>query len=58
MTSVSDKSMKAINYDGIADGYDERYRGAYRPGGVRVYQRSQTDNPGCPEEIRIRKRVV
>jgi len=25
--------------------------------GFRVYQRSATDNPGCPEEIRIRKEV-
>jgi len=30
----------------------------YFRNGFEVYQRNQTDNPGCPEEIRIRKRLV
>jgi GNAT superfamily N-acetyltransferase len=36
----------------------ELTRKFYFNNGFEVYQRNQTDNPGCPEEIRIRKRVV
>ncbi|MCX5975368.1 MAG: GNAT family N-acetyltransferase [Coprothermobacterota bacterium] len=36
----------------------EQTRLFYFRNGFEVYQRNQTDNPGCPEEIRIRKRVV
>jgi predicted N-acetyltransferase YhbS len=36
----------------------EQTRMFYFQNGFEVYQRNQTDNPGCPEEIRIRKRVV
>jgi GNAT superfamily N-acetyltransferase len=35
----------------------ERTRRFYAACGFRVYQRSQTDNPGCPEEIRLVKEV-
>jgi GNAT superfamily N-acetyltransferase len=33
----------------------ERTRQFYFKNGFRVYQRSQTDNPSCPDEIRIVK---
>lgn len=33
----------------------EATRRFYRARGFQVYQRSQTDNPGCPEEIRLKK---
>ena len=46
----------------LGDGVDyapyEQTRKFYFKNGFEVYQRSQTDNPGCPEEIRIKKRVV
>ena len=29
----------------------------YRNSGFRIYKRSATDNPGCPEEIWISKKV-
>jgi GNAT superfamily N-acetyltransferase len=32
-------------------------RAFYHKQGFRVYQRSHTDNPGCPEEIRLKKWV-
>lgn len=35
----------------------EQTRNFYFKNGFKVYQRSKTDNPGCPEEIRISKRV-
>jgi GNAT superfamily N-acetyltransferase len=45
----------------LGDGVDyapfEQTRRFYFRNGFEVYQRSQTDNPGCPEEIRIRKKV-
>jgi SAM-dependent methyltransferase len=34
MTNEIDKTVRTINYDGLANGYDERYRGAYKPEGV------------------------
>ena len=36
----------------------EQTRKFYFKNGFVVYQWSKTDNPGCPEEIRIKKRVV
>ena len=36
----------------------ELTRSFYFKNGFRVYQRNQTDNPGCPEEIRISKMVL
>lgn len=30
-------------------------RAFYSKHGFQIYQRSQTDNPGCPEEIKIKK---
>lgn len=35
----------------------EGTRDFYFKHGFRIYQRAQTDNPGCPEEIKIKKRV-
>ncbi len=32
-------------------------RGFYFAQGFTIYQRSQTDNPGCPEEIKITKKI-
>jgi len=46
----------------LGDGVDyppyDATRAFYRAQGFTVYQRSQTDNPGCPEEIRISKPVT
>jgi GNAT superfamily N-acetyltransferase len=43
----------------LGDGVDyepyEATRAFYFSEGFRIYQRSQTDNPGCPEEIKIKK---
>jgi GNAT superfamily N-acetyltransferase len=43
----------------LGDGVDyepyEATRSFYFSQGFRIYQRSQTDNPGCPEEIKIKK---
>jgi GNAT superfamily N-acetyltransferase len=45
----------------LGDGVDyapyEQTRAFYFGNGFEIYQRSQTDNPSCLEEIRIRKRV-
>jgi len=32
-------------------------RAFYLAQGFTIYQRSQTDNPGCPEEIKIKKEI-
>lgn len=46
----------------LGDGVDykpyESTRAFYFRRGFVIYQRSQTDNPGCPEEIRIKKAVA
>jgi hypothetical protein len=46
----------------LGDGVDykpyEAAREFYFRRGFTVYQRSKTDNPGCPEEIKIRKRIA
>jgi ribosomal protein S18 acetylase RimI-like enzyme len=36
----------------------ERTRRFYFANGFQVYQRSQTDNPGCPEEIKLSKALT
>ena len=36
----------------------EATRAFYFSEGFTIYQRSQTDNPGCPEEIKIKKNIV
>jgi GNAT superfamily N-acetyltransferase len=43
--------------DGVEYEPYERTRRFYLGRGFSVYQRSTTDNPGCPEEIRISKAV-
>jgi GNAT superfamily N-acetyltransferase len=35
----------------------ESTRAFYFKNGFRIYQRSQTDNPSCPEEIKISKKI-
>ena len=35
----------------------EATRSFYFAEGFTIYQRSQTDNPGCPEEIKIKKKL-
>jgi GNAT superfamily N-acetyltransferase len=35
----------------------ERTRAFYRKNGFAITQRSRTDNPGCPEEIRLAKAI-
>jgi GNAT superfamily N-acetyltransferase len=35
----------------------EATRSFYFAEGFSIYQRSQTDNPGCPEEIKIKKKI-
>mgnify|MGYP006307124025 CR=1 FL=1 len=35
----------------------EATRAFYYSEGFRIYQRSQTDKPGCPEEIKIKKMI-
>ena len=46
----------------LGDGVDyapyEATRAFYFSRGFKVYQRSQTDNPSCPEEIKIMKNIV
>jgi GNAT superfamily N-acetyltransferase len=46
----------------LGDGVDyepyERTRQFYFAQGFHVYQRSQTDNDGCPEEIKLAKRIA
>ena len=36
----------------------ESTRRFYFARGFKVYQRSTTDNPGCPEEIKIKKQLA
>ena len=35
----------------------EQTRSFYFKNGFKVYQRSKTDNPGCPEELKLSKRL-
>jgi GNAT superfamily N-acetyltransferase len=55
------KGLSEIATCTLGDGVDyepyARTREFYFRKGFTVYQRSTTDNPGCPEEIRIRKRI-
>ena len=43
--------------DSVAYQPYELTRRFYRKHGFKVYKRSRTDNPGCPEEIWISKQV-
>lgn len=43
--------------DGVEYPPYESTRAFYQKHGFTIYQRSQTDNPGCPEEIKLKKRV-
>ena len=36
----------------------ERTRQFYLSQGFKIYQTSKTDNPGCPEEIKIKKKIA
>lgn len=36
----------------------EQTRAFYAKHGFQIYQRSKTDNPGCPEEIKILKKIA
>jgi GNAT superfamily N-acetyltransferase len=46
----------------LGDGVDyepyERTRQFYFANGFQIYQRSQTDNEGCPEEIKLAKHIA
>jgi GNAT superfamily N-acetyltransferase len=54
--------LKEIATFTLGDGVDyepyEATRAFYFRKGFAVYQRSTTDNPGCPEEIRLRKAIL
>lgn len=54
--------LKEISTFTLGDGVDyrpyEATRSFYFKRGFSIYQRSTTDNPGCPEEIRIRKQIA
>ena len=54
--------IEEITTDTLGDSVDyapyEGTRAFYFKHGFQIYQRAQTDNPGCPEEIKIRKRVA
>jgi GNAT superfamily N-acetyltransferase len=43
--------------DGVEDEHYARTRQFYFANGFHIYQRNQTDNPGCPEEIKIAKNI-
>jgi GNAT superfamily N-acetyltransferase len=53
--------MKKLCVYTLGDGVEyppyERTRRFYYSNGFRVYKRSQTDNPGCPEEIWLEKEI-
>jgi GNAT superfamily N-acetyltransferase len=44
--------------DGVKYPAYEQTRAFYVKHGFKVYQRNRTDNPGCPEEIKISKKVT
>ena len=44
--------------DGVNYKPYEMTRNFYFKRGFKVYQRSRTDNPGCPEEIKIKKQIA
>ncbi|KKM81950.1 hypothetical protein LCGC14_1324590 [marine sediment metagenome] len=44
--------------DGVAYEPYEATRRFYFSRGFTIYQRSTTDNPGCPEEIKIKKHIA
>lgn len=57
----SQKGIKDITTYTIGDSVDyepyEATRVFYYSLGFEIYQRSQTDNPGCPEEIKLKKGI-
>ena len=54
--------IEEITTDTLGDSVDyapyEGTRAFYFKHGFQIYQRAPTDNPVCPEEIKIRKRVA
>jgi len=54
--------LKEIATYTLGDGVDykpyELTREFYFNRGFEVFQRNKTDNPGCPEEIKIKKRIM
>lgn len=56
------KGMKELATVTLGDGVDyEPYkatRSFYLRQGFEIYQRNTTDNPGCPEEIKIKKKIA
>lgn len=67
LIGVAEEAARSMELEELAtytlgDGVDyepyERTRAFYEKQGFRVFQRSQTDNPGCPEEIKISKRIA
>lgn len=44
--------------DGVEYPPYESTRAFYKKHGFTIYQRAQTDNPGCPEEIKLKKKVI
>ncbi len=67
LIQVAEDYCRSIGVDELAtytlgDGVEyppyESTRAFYQKHGFTIYQRSQTDNPGCPEEIKLKKRVV
>jgi GNAT superfamily N-acetyltransferase len=67
LVARAERAGAEMNIDELAtwtlgDGVDyepyEWTRAFYRKCGFTVYQRSRTDNPDCPEEIRIKKKVA
>ena len=60
--AVADMGLTELATWTLGDGVEyepyERTRAFYVKCGFRVYQRSQTDNPDCPEEIKIKKAIA
>jgi GNAT superfamily N-acetyltransferase len=59
---ASDMGIQEVATYTLGDGVDyepyARTRQFYFANGFQVYQRSQTDNEGCPEEIKLAKRIA
>ena len=53
--------MREIAVSTLGDSVDyppyAQTRSFYLANGLAVYRRSQTDNPGCPEELLLRKQL-
>jgi hypothetical protein len=52
------KDGKVVCFFQSAQKFNTRYVTFGFKRGLTIYQRSTTDNPGCPEEIRIKKSIV